>query len=189
MLEFHPVTPELWDDLAQLFRSHGNPNYCWCQLWRLPSAAYSSMRSGERRACLQDSVAAETPVGILAYLKDKPVGWCSVAPRETYTRIVNSRKFPKLDDKKTWAIVCLFLAPEIRGQKLSAKFLRAAVEYAKSQGAEVVEGFPVESRIDEDGNWQPAKIYTYMGYTSTYLKAGFKDVTPAGSPRRIMRHI
>lgn len=188
MLEFHAVTTERWEDLALLFRSHGNPNYCWCQLWRLPSAAYSSMRSGERRECLQDSVAAGTPVGILAYQDGRPLGWCSVAPRQTYTRIENSSKFPRLDDKRTWAIVCMFLAPEIRGQKLTAKFLRAAVKYAKSQGAEVVEGYPVEPHRDDAGNWQPAKIYTYMGYTSTYLKAGFKDVTPAGAPRRIMRH-
>lgn len=187
-LDFHAVTPVRWDDLARLFTNNGNPNYCWCQLWRLPSAEYRHLRSPERKAALQASVEAGTPVGILGYLEGEPVGWCSVAPRPSYLRLMRSRSIPQLDDKVTWSIVCLFFAHPIRGQDRSAEFLRAAVEYAKAAGAEVVEGYPVDPILDAEGNRQPAQSYRFMGYTSSYLKAGFQDVTPPGAARHIMRY-
>jgi hypothetical protein len=77
-------------------------------------------------------------------------------------------------------VVCFYL-------DLSVAFLRAAVDYACAQGAVVVEGYPVDPVVDEAGNWSPPKNYRFMGYTSTFLKAGFQDVTPEGNPRRIMR--
>jgi hypothetical protein len=57
--------------------------------------------------------------------------------------------------------------------------LRAAVAYACSRGARIVEGYPV----------QPGpRLYTYMGSPSTFRKAGFRDVTPRGQDRRVMRY-
>jgi hypothetical protein len=55
--------------------------------------------------------------------------------------------------------------------------MNAAVAYARSLGATIVEGYPVE----------PGKIYTYMGSPETFRKAGFEDVTPAGQERRVVR--
>jgi hypothetical protein len=57
--------------------------------------------------------------------------------------------------------------------------LKAAVDYAASQKAEIIEGYPVEP---------DARLYTYMGSPSTFRAAGFKDVTPRGQARRVMRH-
>jgi hypothetical protein len=65
--------------------------------------------------------------------------------------------------------------------------LKAAVDFAASHGAEVVEAYPVEAEWDQDGNWQPAKSYRFMGYRSTFEHAGFQDVTPEGGRRTIMR--
>jgi hypothetical protein len=49
--------------------------------------------------------------------------------------------------------------------------LKAAVEYARSQEAAVVEAYPVEPG---------SRLYTYMGSPWTFRRAGFHDVTPAG---------
>ena len=37
-----------------------------------------------RAAALEHLVCGGTPIGVLAYSKGEPVGWCSIAPREIY---------------------------------------------------------------------------------------------------------
>jgi hypothetical protein len=58
--------------------------------------------------------------------------------------------------------------------------LRAAVEYAISQGATTVEGYPVEPG---------PRLYTYMGSPATFLRAGFRNMTPPGQARLVMRYV
>ncbi len=187
-LEFYPVAPERWDDLVLLFEGHGNPGYCWCMLWRLSSSAYGSLDSAGRKEALKAIVDAGTPVGIIGYLDGSPIGWCSIAPRETYSRLERSTSIERVDNQPTWSVVCFYLDRSARGQGLTARLLEAAVHYAFAQGARVVEGYPVEPEQDADGQWRPARSYRFMGYASSFLKAGFHDATPAGSRRRVMRY-
>jgi hypothetical protein len=35
-LAFHPLTPERWHDLEQLFGTRGACGGCWCMWWRVP---------------------------------------------------------------------------------------------------------------------------------------------------------
>ena len=51
--------------------------------------------------------------------------------------------------------------------------------YACSQGADIVEGYPVEPG---------PRLYTYMGSPGTFRDAGFSDVTPAGQLRQVVRY-
>ena len=76
-MEFYALTPERWEDLVSLFQGHGAPGYCWCTYWRIPSSEYSRLDSPGRKQILKDRVDSGEPVGILAYLEGKPVGWCS----------------------------------------------------------------------------------------------------------------
>jgi hypothetical protein len=57
--------------------------------------------------------------------------------------------------------------------------LQAAVDYAGSQRAEIIEGYPVEPG---------PRLYTYMGSPAAFRAAGFQDVTPHGQSRRVMRY-
>jgi GNAT superfamily N-acetyltransferase len=187
LLEFHPLTPPRWPDLVQLFQGHGNPGYCWCTTWRLSSSAYHCLDSAGRKAVLQDLVQGGIPTGIIAYTDGEPAGWCSVAPRQTYVRLERSRTIQPIDELITWCVMCFFVARPRRGQGLALGLLQASVAYARSQGAQAVEGYPVEPRIDDNRQLQPATSYNFMGYLSTFQKAGFQDVTPPGQARRVMR--
>jgi GNAT superfamily N-acetyltransferase len=134
-------------------------------------------------------VAEGMPVGLLAYDRGNPVGWCSIAPRESYGRLQRSRSIPHVDERSTWSVVCFYyLDRSVRGQGLTPRLLRAAVSYAADQGAEIVEGYPVEPEVDEDDKLAPARSYRFMGYVSSFEKSGFTDVTPPGSPRKVFRH-
>jgi GNAT superfamily N-acetyltransferase len=186
-LAFHPITPDRWPDLVRFFERHGNPNYCWCMRWRLSSSEFRRLKSADRKRALEGRVRAGMPIGILGYLGEEPIGWCSIAPRETYALLERSKTIKRIDNKTTWAVVCFFVAPKMRGRHFTVELLRAAVEYAHSHGAQVIEGYPVEPRVDADGNLQPA-TYRHMGYVSTFRKAGFREVVSPDKGRRIMRY-
>jgi GNAT superfamily N-acetyltransferase len=178
-LEFHPLTSERWPDLVALFEHHGNPGYCWCMTWRATSAQYNELGSAGRRQALESFVQAGTPTGILGYDHGEPAGWCSIAPRETYARLERSITLKRIDDLPVWSVVCFFVSLKARGKGLSLQLLRAAVTYAISQGAQIIEGYPVESD----------QSYRFMGSPSIFEQAGFKDVATARNGRRIMRYV
>lgn len=178
-LEFHPVTIDRWPDLAAFFEQYGNPNYCWCMRWRLKSTDFKQLNSANRRNRLESLVQENIPIGVLGYHQGKPVGWCSIAPRETYTLLERSRTLKRIDDRPTWSVVCFFVAPSMRGQGLSVKLLQAAVTYAISQGATIIEGYPVE----------PDQSYRFMGSPSAFEQVGFREVALARNGRSIVRFV
>lgn len=176
---FYPVTPDRLPDLIQFSERHGKFRWCSCMRWRLPSTEFSRSERADREHALQTFVREETPVGILGYVADEPVGWCSIAPRETYAALERSRTLPRLDDAPTWSVVCFFVDRHMRRQGFTLTLLRAAVEYARSQGARIIEGYPHPG----------GPSYAYMGSHTTFRKAGFRDVTPKGQTRPIVRYV
>jgi GNAT superfamily N-acetyltransferase len=177
--EFHPLTSDRWPDLVKLFEYHGNPGYCWCMMWRATSAKYKQLDAAGRQRALHALVKAHIPIGILAYHAEEPIGWCSIAPRETYARLEKSTMLKRIDDRPVWSVVCFFVRRDRRGQGLASKLLQAAVEYAASQGAHLVEGYPVE----------PEQSYQFMGSPSIFKVAGFHEVARAENDRSIMRKV
>jgi GNAT superfamily N-acetyltransferase len=180
MFEFHPVTLERLSDLARFSEGHGKFRYCSCMRWRLKSTDFQRSTKESRIAALDDLVRRSVPVGVLAYQDGEPVGWCSVAPRETYAALERYRALPPVDETPVWSVVCFFVDRHVRRQGVTQGLLRAAVEYARSQGAQVIEGYPVEPG---------PRLYTYMGSPATFRSAGFRDVTPSGQARRVMRYV
>jgi GNAT superfamily N-acetyltransferase len=179
MLEYHPVTRERRADLAHFSERHGKFRYCSCMRWRMASAAYSHSTKESRIAALDGLIEADAPVGVLAYLDGEPVGWVGVAPRETYGALERYRALARIDERVVWSVTCFFLDRHARGQGVTLGLLNAAVAYARSQGATIIEGYPVAPG---------ARLYTYMGSLATFLKAGFVDVTPPGRDRLVMRY-
>ena len=59
-----------------------------------------------------------------------PVGWCSVAPRESYAAVLASRVIPQLPGERVWSVVCFFVAPRARRRGLRTELLDAACGYA-----------------------------------------------------------
>ncbi len=147
--------------------------------WRLTSSEYNRSTKESRIAILDSLVADDTPVGVLAYLDGEPVGWVAVAPREALGALERFRALARVDDSPVWAVTCFFIDRRARRQHVTLGLLRAAVAYAQSQGAKIIEGYPVE----------PGKLYTYMGSPATFRAAGFTDVTPSGRERMVMRYV
>jgi GNAT superfamily N-acetyltransferase len=182
-IEFHPLTPDQWEDLENLFGERGACGGCWCMWWRLPRSQFERQKGNKNKLALKKIVNLGEVPGVLAYAGGKPMAWCSVGPREAFPTLERSRILKRMDDKPVWSIVCLFVAKPERNKGVSIKILRAAVDYAKKNGAKIVEGYPLEPK---KAKYPDAFIYT--GHVSAFQKAGFVEVHRPSPTRPIMRY-
>ena len=178
---FQPLTSKNWKDFEVLFGPKGACEGCWCMTWRLHAAEYKKKRGEGNKKAMRELVKKSSP-GIIAYVGNKPAGWCAVAPRTEYVRLENSRVLKPVDDKPVWSVSCFFIDKEFRKKGLSSKLLKAAVEFAFSKGAEIVEAYPVEPR-----KGMMADVFAWTGIASVFTKTGFKEVARRSETRPIMR--
>jgi GNAT superfamily N-acetyltransferase len=146
-------------------------------VWRAMDAEARRTNGGRRRAALEDRVATGVPVGLLGYLDDEPVAWCSIAPRSAY-RDLGGPDAPTGDPDPVWSLVCFFVVRRLRGYGMSRRLIEAAAAYARGEGAEFLEAYPV----DPD-----SPSYRFMGFVRTFEAAGFEAVGRAGKRRHVMR--
>ncbi|WP_129665620.1 GNAT family N-acetyltransferase [Phytoactinopolyspora endophytica] len=156
---------------------------CWCMSYR-----DSRVSNEERPEFMRQLCDMEPGPGVIAYVDDAPAGWCSVAPRSTYRRLMNARTIPFLGERDAWVAVCFVVRAGYRGRGLMHALLDGAVEHAAAHGAEVVEGYPVEVSDDE----RVDVISGYVGTTRLFEAHGFHRAGPTsgrsgGRPRWIMR--
>jgi len=182
-LIIRPVTPDRWTDLETLFGPRGAIGGCWCMWWRLSRAEYERQKGEGNKQAMQSIVASGDVPGLLAYAGEKPVAWCSIAPREDFPSLERSRVLKRVDDQPVWSVVCFYIAKPYRGQGVSVQLLLAAVEYAGQHGARVVEGYPIEPKKDSAPD-----IYAFTGMASAFRKAGFVEVLRRSETRPIMRY-
>jgi GNAT superfamily N-acetyltransferase len=185
-LEIVPLTPDRWDDVAALFSEGGDPKSCWCMFWRIRSKDWSfanvaATRDGFHR--LVDEARDPAP-GLLAYRGDRAVGWVSVAPRDDYERLTNSRVRPKIDDLPVWSVVCFVVSKSERRQGLTTQLLDAATTYAVDHGAPGLEAYPVDA-----GDGRVPAALGYTGLLSTFVAAGFRVVHEIDSPQSKVRRV
>ncbi|HEX2979734.1 MAG TPA: GNAT family N-acetyltransferase [Anaerolineaceae bacterium] len=183
-LEFHPLTPERWDDFETLFGNRGSFSSCWCMWWRMSSAEWNTAGEDARKQAMREIVESRRVPGILAYQNDRVVGWCSVGPRADFYRIQRSRTLVALDDLPTWSVNCFVVVKEARGKGMMADLLRAAVAYAVEQGAQRVEGYP---HPDREGHQSPGNLY--QGTISTFRQVGFEEVEAEVNGKPVRRFI
>lgn len=181
--EFHwaPAVADRWQDLESLFGSRGACGGCWCMAWRLRKKEFDAGKGEGNRRALEKLTSAETPPGILLYSGNEAVGWCSVAPRREFLRLEGSRVWAPVDDKPVWSVSCFFVRKGYRRLGLSVKLLLAAVEFARSNGASIVEGYPLEI----EGALPGAFVWT--GLVSTFKRAGFREVARRSKAKPVMR--
>ena len=173
-LRFAEVNEATYSDFEKLFQAKGGPRYCWCMAWRdMPDRSHAT--NEERKRKMTAVIEAGTPVGILAYSEGEPVGWCSVAPRETLRKLSPEQDNGELS---IWSIVCFYVPRSLRGGGLAPALLDAAVKHAFKKGARVVEAYPV----DPD-----SPSYRFMGFREMFSARGFRETGTAGSRRHVMR--
>ncbi len=183
-LEFHALTPERWADFEDLFGERGAAGGCWCMWWRLTKREFDAQKGEGNRRAMKAIVDASRVPGILAYHKGQPVGWCSVAPRGEFPRLERSRILEPLDEQPVWSVVCFFVAKPYRRRGVAKRLLQAAVEYVKSRGGRIVEGYAVEPKKGSTPD-----LFAYHGLAAMFRSVGFKEVGRRSGTRPIMRFV
>ncbi len=117
---------------------------------------------------MHELVRDSTPIGVLAYDGQEPIGWCSVAPRESYVRLARSRTMPRVTppETPTWTVLCFFVARWHRERGVMNALLEGAVAYVQAQGAAVVEGYPFDTA---------GITSTHRGHSRLFQRAGFRQ--------------
>jgi GNAT superfamily N-acetyltransferase len=182
-LAFHPLIPKRWPDFVRLFGEGGVGGGCWCMGWRLPRAQYLRQKGEPNKRAMQKLVRAGPPPGVLAYDGDEPVGWCAVAPREQYVALGRSASRRPIDGDGVWSITCVYVARSHRRRHVSSQLIAAAVAFARSKGAKIVEGYPVPPKPGV-----ASTNYAYAGFESAFAAAGFIEIARRRSTRPIVRY-
>ena len=181
-LKFKPLSKETWGDFEKLFGERGACGGCWCMSWRLKRSEFDKNKGKGNKALMRKLVLKKKETGILAYIKHEPVGWCSVAPREDFLRLNNSRVLGKVDDNPVWSIVCFFIDKKYRRKDISTELLKAVISYCKKKKVKILEGYPIEPYSEN----MPA-VFAWTGFPSAFTKAGFREVERRSKSRPIMR--
>ncbi|MEW6653137.1 MAG: GNAT family N-acetyltransferase [Bacteroidota bacterium] len=181
-LNYKPLTIKNWNDLESLFGERGACGGCWCMAWRLKSAQFEKQKGSANKKAMKKLVKDEEQIGILAYYKNAPVGWCSFAPREKFISLEKSKVLAPVDNEPVWSITCFFIKREYRRRGLSSELLIAAIKFCRKKGVKILEGYP---NVPYAKNIPAA--FAWKGIPASFEKAGFVEVERRSKSRPIMR--
>ena len=179
---FFPVTTERWKDFEKLFGDKGACAGCWCMYWRLKQSVLDAQKGNGNKRAMKMIIGSDKIPGILAYSKGEAIGWCSVARREDFSRLDNSRILKPVDEKSVWSVVCFFIHKNYRKKGLSTALLNAAKKFVKANGGKILEGYPVEPKKDKMPD-----VFAWTGLSAAFQSAGCKEVARRSETRPIMR--
>ncbi len=114
------LKPELLSDYLQLFHRDAfsdNPWWsgCYCGFYDDPCADKDWDPAGkagaEHRAARIKRIKAGVAQGLLAYVNDKPVGWCNAAPRSSYVNLMYYAVAVDNPNEPVGSIMCFVVSP------------------------------------------------------------------------------
>jgi GNAT superfamily N-acetyltransferase len=181
-MTIQPLTPDRWPDLERLFGARGACGGCWCMYWRLARPEFEKGKGDGNRRALKKIVDSGDPPGLLGYDGGQPIAWVALAPREQFSALARSRILKPVDARPVWSIVCLFVARPWRRKGVTARMIAAARDWARRQGADIVEGYPVEPQ-----QGVMPDVFAFTGLASAFRKAGFVEVARRSPTRPVMR--
>ena len=180
-LTVHPLTPDLWPALEDLFGKNGAIDGRWCMYWRT-GMGYRRRPREENREALRQIVQSGPPPGLLAFDGELPVGWCQLTPRGALPWLDRARFSHPVDDLPVWSISCFYVRRGHRRQGVASALVAAALEVARRAGAPALEAYPVDTRV------AGASSNIFTGTTGMFARAGFKTVVYRTASRPIMRY-
>lgn len=180
-----PVSDRLFDDVQTVFGDRGQAARCQCQGYRLGWHDQHSDNVPGRRELLRDQVGEGH--GLLAYLDDEPVGWCSVAPRPDYRYLRKTTwvgRHEDKDDAGVWAVTCFVTRVGYRRHGVSTALAGGTIDVARDGGARTLEAYPMKPAPGKDVTWGEM----HVGALSSFLAAGFRLVHVPSLRRAVVRY-
>ena len=185
IVNIKPLTSDLIPDLETLFETSLETKRCSCMWFIIPVKQYQADGpAGNRQSFFKLMGTDPYPLGLLAYLDDKPVGWCAVGPRSRYARAIKTPTYKGRDkelDDDVWLIPCFYVHKDARGRRITEKMLEQAVQLAEANGATAVDGFPFA------GSKRQSKGDVQVGFEPLFASCDFETIRTPSAKRIVMR--
>lgn len=181
--ETHPVTPDRFEDFADVINPNRRATHCWCLSHRLWSGDIEELGGGDREQAMRRLCERENPPGVVTYLDGKPVGWCNIGARADIPRLAGSRRIRPVDAVPVWSIICVVVRGRHRRMGVTAPLIEGAVQYAASRGAPAVEAYPVDPKGRMD------TTMAFVGTRSMFERAGFEVIGTSDALASKMRRL
>ena len=138
-------------------------------------------QSSRNRADLYALASSEVPPGLIGYRRGVPVGWVSLGPRDDFAKLARSTVMKPVDPLPVWSIICFVVPSQYRGQGVARQLLDGAIEFAKAQGVQWLEAYPVDLSEPPDAE------SLWFGTTTMYDQTGFHEVARRKPGRPVLR--
>jgi len=153
--------------------------------WRAENRkVWNQIKGAEAKKAFKNLVQKGKAHGILAFVGEEPVGWCSFGPRSDFPSLESVRVYNRSDIGDVWSIPCFFIHRKWRGKGLSRGLLRAAVEAMRTKGVKIVEAYP--STTTQDGR-RPSASGAFTGPIKIFEEFGFKTIQSTNPLKPLMR--
>jgi len=182
-----PLIPERWADFEDLFGKQGACYGCWCTHFRLAPSVRRANDKQRNKDHIRARIEAGPPPGLLAFEDGKAVGWMQIGPRADVPEWNNQgRGSAPVDpadaaDLNVWAISCFFIRVKARGRGVSHRLVEGGIEFARQNGARMVEACPIDLSRDS------RSIGLFVGSSRVFEKAGFERLVERKPGRPLMR--
>src|SRR4051812_43953046 len=101
-------------------------------VWRRTADEAKQHENAERKRQMMARIAGGVPVGLLGYAGSEPVGWVSIAPRDTYrAKSLGSPEPPP--GEAVWSLVCFYVLRRMRGQGTIHRLIEAAITHGPGE--------------------------------------------------------
>lgn len=179
----------VFEDVRQVIGpKNPDANVCFCLSYRIPAKQQVALEGRQRGEFVRELCSRDLAPGVLAYDGEEPVGWAGIAPRADLNSFARANsKIPHVDDLPVWTVWCFRVRAGNKGRGIMHALLAGAVDFAKTNGAPAIEGYPVDN-----GGELVNRTMAYTGTKPLFERAGFAEVARTGSllggfPRVVMR--
>lgn len=176
------IRPATWATFEAVMGEKGGCGGCWCMLWRRSAKEVEAGKGDGNRAAMKGVFETGHVPGLIALHEEEAVGWIQIDRRSAFPRLGSSRTLKPVDDRDIWSVTCFFIDKRFRRQRLSLDLLMAAADWARDQGASIIEGYPIDTPKEK---YPP--VYAWTGFVETFKRAGFTEVVRRSETRPIMR--
>ncbi|MFX0000753.1 MAG: GNAT family N-acetyltransferase [Candidatus Hodarchaeota archaeon] len=164
-----PLSPDLIDDFLYYFDNvafSNNPNWatCYCHFYHFAGTneQFFKRTAEQNRTMSKELILAGKMNGFIAYLDEKPVGWCNINNKENYAKIPYNEE----SEAKIASLICFVISPSHRKQGIARQILIYASSSLKDEGYDFIEVYPRKGENLSDA-------HSYRGPFSLYTSEGF----------------
>ena len=168
-LSIKPLTPASLQDYLSFFESitfAENPDWSVCYCFSYHFTGTKEQWNRERnRSSVVKYVNEGKMTGYLAYLNDKPIGWCNVNNRLNYQRLLKYYNLIDNPNDKVCSIVCFLIHPDFRRRGVAKQLLQKICDDYSRKDYDYIEAYPGKGELSSEKHYKgPMELYNKFGF-------------------------